>query len=225
MYPIQEYFDAEISSGAYGWNCKPWLNRWRFLEDMEEGIEKEKFMKKATSERNARFLEIYFKNLNKSINKRYRENGFGINFLLFDRHDICSFIEKHSEDEVFYSGLDFKTHITQREDGTYPYPNPNYIVNQLGDVSELRLAGFHMWDCVDKVASTAFEKGISTLVDEDLTEFFHYRCKQDYFRVDNYPNFNPFKNFGDDLFLEHFFEVRKKRKWLLQREDYEDMLV
>jgi hypothetical protein len=58
-----------------------------------------------------------------------------------------------------------------------------------------------MWDCVEKLAKTAYEKGIDVLVDEDLTEFFSERLKDPNFKIDKYPTYNP-REGGDFCFKE-----------------------
>ncbi len=110
--------------------------------------------------------------------------------------------------------MDSQTHRTKREDGTYPYPNQDYILNQLGFPTRLVVAGFHAWDCVEKLARRAYERGISTLIDEDLTEFFVGRFKDKDFRVKTYPTYNARKH--QRSMFEMFMKAREGKPWLWQ---------
>ena len=56
--------------------------------------------------------------------------------------------------------------------GKYPYLNDDFILNQLRGISLLGIAGFHAYDCCEKLFKRAYEQGIDSLVDEDLTQFF-----------------------------------------------------
>lgn len=71
-----------------------------------------------------------------------------------------------------------------------------------------------MWDCVEKLAKRAYEKGLDVLVDEDLTEFFSWRLRDPNFRVDKYSTYNPKKD--GPVFFKNFMEARKQKPWLWQ---------
>jgi len=136
--------------------------------------------------------------------------GMGVN-----KEENVVVIELNQEDKIIYVGMDEKTHCTEQQDGTFPYPNQDYILNQFGKVKILRVGGFHMWDCVEKLAKRAYERGIDVLVDEDLTEFFVSRLRDSDFAVDKYPTYNPSKNNG--WALESFMKAREGRPWLWQQ--------
>lgn len=90
------------------------------------------------------------------------------------------------------------------------------ILNQLNGTSVLRVAGFHLWDCVERLAKRAYEKGIETLVDEDLTELFSFRMLlDDNFDPAKYPTFNPRESCDEESF-RMFMESRKDKPWLWQ---------
>ena len=161
----------------------------------------------------AEFRQKYSRLLNQCIDARYRQDGFKIFYAIFDGHEMSDVIDLRPDDRVICAGLDFKTHTTEKPDGTFPYPDPEYILAQLGDVQVLRVAGFHMWDCVEKLAKCAHEKGIDTLVDEDLTEFFTFRVKQDNLVVDKYPSYNP-RDAEHPRHFERFMQARKEKPWL-----------
>lgn len=160
------------------------------------------------------FRQRYSKLLNSSIDIRYRQNGFGINYLVFDGSSVSDVIELQDSDRLIEVGLDFKTHTTKQSNGEYPYPNQDHILNQLEGTKVIRVAGFHMWDCVEKLAKRAYERELDTLVDEDLTEFFSGRLMDPDFKIDKYPTYNPRKNRG--FMFDMFLEARKNRPWLWQ---------
>lgn len=181
LYPIPEYFNAEIE--RWGW----WAG---------DG-----------------FKEKYSRMLNQCINARYRQKGFEICYAIFDNHKISDIVNLQPDDKIIPVGIDFKTHTTS---DPVVYPNPDVLIAKLGN--PLRVAGFHMWDCVEKVAQRAYEKGIDTLVDEDLTEFFAFKVGwQDSFAIDKYPSYDPRKKYEDDeRGFELFMQARRGKPWLWQ---------
>ena len=138
LYPIPEIINFELG-------CKRWMNV------KEPDLFKQKY----------KLL------LNQCIDLRYRQKGFNINYALFNDTTLSDMIELHESDKILNVGMDFKTHTTKKSDGTYSYPNQDYIINQLGIVKVIRIAGFHMWDCVEKLAKRSYERGLNVLVDED----------------------------------------------------------
>ncbi len=155
------------------------------------------------------FKQKYKSLLNRCIDVRYRQKGFDINYVIFDGSSVSDVIELRETDRIIKVGLDFKTHTTK-----HLYPDPDFILDQLGDVKIIRIAGFHLWDCVEKLARRAYERELDTLVDEDLTELFASRIKDPDFRIDKYPTYNP-RKYGDSMF-EIFMEARRNKPWLWQ---------
>lgn len=182
LYPIPEYFDSRIEVDSYG---------------KEGGIEAFR----------ARYKDL----LNQCIDLRYRKKGFGINYVIFDRHAISDVIELQPADRILNAGIDFSTLKK------YIYPNPDDILNQLGALRILRVAGFHLTDCVEKLAKRAYEKGLDVLVDEDLTQLFGGRMDDDDFKIDEYLSIGPKRSWGASYYF--YIERRKNRPWLWQ--DYE----
>ena len=187
LYPIPEYINHAIEN--YG----------RFEEG---GIE-------AYRQRSMHIL-------NQCIEVRYRQQGFGITYAIFDGHTISDVIELQPLDRIIEVGMEYRTHTTPQPEGSYRYPDPDYILDQMGEMKLIRISGFHMWDCVEKLARRAYERGLDTLVDEDLTEFFTHCLTDENFRVDTYPTYNPRE--GDDSaserWLNHFLDARKDKPWL-----------
>jgi hypothetical protein len=160
------------------------------------------------------FRDTYEFVLNECINERYRKKNFSVNYVVFDGELVYSGIELGHSDNVINAGVDFHTHVTQKK-----YADNNLILEKLkdknGKIQHLRVAGFHMWDCVSKFARTAHEKGMNVLVDEDLTEFFPARMRDKNFRVGRYPAFKP-RERGEEFFRD-FMKARENAPWLWQK--------
>ena len=157
----------------------------------------------------------YKRVLNQAIDLRYRQQEFGINYVIFDGHAISDVIDIQPSDRVIEAGIDFKTHTTKQPDGQYPYPNPDNILDQLNALRILRIGGFHLWDCVDKLAKRAYERGLAVLVDEDLTETLALRLDwDDNLKIDTFPSYDP-RKYGEAAFRS-FMEARKGKPWLWQ---------
>ncbi|MDF1498307.1 MAG: hypothetical protein P1P85_03050 [Patescibacteria group bacterium] len=179
LYPIHQIFNFEINN--YGWSRKGGINAFR---------------------------KIYSNALNQCIDQRYRQNGFGINYVVFDDCIVSDIINLQPEDKTLKAGIDFKIHTTEKT-----YPVPDHILSQFGKATIIRVAGFHMWDCVEKLAKCAYEKEFDVLVDEDLTELFSTRFEREYFRSDKYPTYKPKKQ---GYIFKEFVEARKHRPWFWQ---------
>lgn len=130
--------------------------------------------------------------LNKCIDKRYRENGYQVVFALYPDKEIFG-IDKKENDKVIYTDILFsETSVTDeqgnRKKNFIPrYPNEMWLLKQLGDIDELIVGGYHVMDCVRRVAEVSMKNGINTLVDLDLTDlFFNLYNQKNYFIVDSY---------------------------------------
>jgi len=210
LYPIQEIIDFEINQGMY--MVRDEEKDKKFILDLKGAKSEEEeniIRRKALQEVRAEFRSDYGTILNKCIDLRYRQKGFGINYVVFDGSPVSGLIEFQEADRIINAGLDFKTHTTKQADGRYLYPNSDYILAQLKGTTVIRIAGFHMWDCVEKLARRAYETGLDALVDEDLTEFFTIRFKSPGFELDKYPTYKAGKN-------KRFLQARKGKPWLWQ---------
>lgn len=186
LYPIPQIINFEIEE--HGWH-------------EEGGVEA--------------FRQKYKSALNLCVDIRYRQKDFDINYAIFGDTNVSDVVELKPTDRIIRVGLDFKTHTTKQSNGEYPYPNQDFILNQLGEAKIIRVAGFHMWDCVERLARRAYEREMDVLVDEDLTEFLTDRLRDPNFKIDKFPTYNPGKK--GEIGFKFFMEARRERPWLWQK--------
>lgn len=137
-------------------------------------------------------IEKTLQSLNETINKRYREKGYKIAFALFPDKPMYGIL-KHPEDTVIYADTPFSEFSgidengKEKKDFTPKYPNELLLINQLGNVEQLVIGGYHITSCVKRVGEVSLQKGIDTLVDSDLTDlFFSLYNQEEYFKKDLY---------------------------------------
>lgn len=146
--------------------------------------------------------------LNETIDKRYREKGYQIVFALYPDRELYG-IEQKNGDKIIYTDIPFSEASAYDEKGNEKknfipkYPNERLLIEQLGDIDELVVGGYHFKDCVKRVAEVALQSGINTLVDLDLTDlFFNVYKQKDYFNMENYSperfKSNMINRFGDE---------------------------
>lgn len=130
--------------------------------------------------------------LNETIEKRYRSKGFKVVYALFPDKELYG-IDKKEEDKIIYTDVLFNDvsfideNHNVKKDFIPTYPNEEYLINQLGNVDELVIGGYHAQDCVKKVGTKALEMGINTLVDLDLTDLFFSLYKdEEYYDISCY---------------------------------------
>lgn len=156
--------------------------------------------------------------LNKCIQKRYRANGYQIVFALYPDRNIFG-VTPEENDKIIYTNVTFDEASACDSKGninlTPKYPNEHLLLEQLGDINELVVGGYHATDCVKRVGETALTMGINTIVDLELTDLFFSLYKQeDYFNIEEY---NPlrFKNhmlskskrYGEEFDEKHFNDL------------------
>lgn len=138
--------------------------------------------------------------LNEAIQKRYRDNGFQVVFVLYPDKDIFGILPK-KEDKIIYTDIPFvsaseyKLESIKKNDIEIKYPNEQALISQLGNVQELVVGGYHAQDCVKRVSEVALSNGINTIIDLDMTDlFFNLYRKEDYFCLESYSP-EHFKNY------------------------------
>ena len=146
--------------------------------------------------------------LNDTINQRYREKGYQIVYALYPDKDLYG-LKKSAKDLIVYTDILFSEASAYDENGVKKnnfipkYPNEKLLLEQLGAIDKLVVGGYHVMDCVKRVAEVALSLGIDTLVDLDLTDLFFYVYKQkDFFDIKNYSperiKINMINSFGDE---------------------------
>lgn len=154
----------------------------------------------------SRLHDDSLKVLNETIDKRYRENGYKIVYALFKDKDTYG-IDLRSDDTIIYTDVTYDEAV-----GTYSkpkYADPEYLLNQLGNIDNLVIGGYHSMDCCMKVADYAMKKGINTLVDLELTDLFFNNYESEDFDISKY-NKKAFKRrtldyIGEGVFGESIF--------------------
>ena len=138
--------------------------------------------------------------LNETIQKRYRDNGFQVIFVLYPDKEIYGILPQHG-DSIIYADIPFSKASGYNFDGSEKnkdeiiYPNEQNLINQLGDVEELVIGGYHAQDCVKRVGEVALANGINTIIDLDMTDlFFSLYRQEDYFDLESYSP-ERFKNY------------------------------
>ena len=145
--------------------------------------------------------------LNNTINKRYREKGYQVVYALYPDKELYG-LKKKDEDMIIHTDILFSEASAYDENGNEKtnfvpkYPNEKLLLQQLGSIDELVVGGYHVMDCVKRVAEVALDFGIDTLVDLDMTDlFFNVYKQKDYFNIDNYSparfKTNMINRFGD----------------------------
>lgn len=137
-------------------------------------------------------LEHPFDVLNRTIDKRYRQKGYEIVYAMYPDKKVHG-IHLEKTDKLIYTDITFTEASGYRPDGSEKkeeeivYPSEEHLLYQIGLVDELIIGGYHYSDCVKKVALTAYNSGINTLVDLDLTDlFFSLHNKPNYFNIEEY---------------------------------------
>ena len=158
--------------------------------------------------------------LNECIQKRYRDNGYQVVFALYPDKEIYGITPK-KEDKIIYTDILFSENSAYDENGKVKndfipkYPNEQLLIEQLGQIDELVIGGYHSSDCVQRVGEIALNNGINTIVDLDLTDFFFslYR-KEEYFNIEEYSPkkykeyiFNKAYEEGELFFENHFNQM------------------
>lgn len=104
--------------------------------------------------------------LNKVIDFRYRQKGYQIYYATFpDIRGIELSLEQ--KDKVIKANTPYWSLAYRCR-----YPNEYKLLKHLGETDHLVICGFHLPDCIKKVARAALKNKINTIIDMDLCELF-----------------------------------------------------
>lgn len=135
--------------------------------------------------------------LDECIQKRYRDNGYQVVYVLYPDKQMFGIIPKE-EDRIIYTDILFSENSAidenrnTKKDFIPKYPNVQLLITQLGDIEELVIGGYHFSNCVKRVGEMALNMGINTVVDLDLTDLF--------FTLYNQEGYLDFKEYNPEKF-------------------------
>ena len=142
------------------------------------------------------FSKEEIKLLNQAIDLRYRQKGYQIYYAIFP--DIKeSILSLDSKDTIIKTNTSYWV-LAYR----FRYPNEYKLLKHLGKIDKLVICGFHLPDCIKKVARVAVENKINTMVDMDLSELFPRISAKYSFEVDNYNEEITRKSLKEETSLE-----------------------
>lgn len=123
-------------------------------------------------------LENFSRNVNRLIQERYRKQAFQICWLFFAQNHNRKLPDTEKSDplfEILPEDWKISSGITQRELFQCCYPSADQILDHFKESTQLVLGGFHLYDCVERIARRAHRKSMPVSVDEDLTDDFAFR--------------------------------------------------
>jgi hypothetical protein len=156
------------------------------------------------------FPDQYAARLKECIDARYRQHEYRVAWARFPDLPISALAPVENNDIIISASITFKRHTMEQRAG-YEYPSVGRLFVQLPHISSLRVGGFHLWDCVQRVARHAYAAGIHTIVDEDLTEISATRLFQQGIDIARFTPPEPIPSFYDQ-----FIESRKDKPWMAQ---------
>ena len=127
--------------------------------------------------------------LNECVQRRYRENGFQIIYVLYPDKELYG-LDFKDGDKIIYTDIlfsDFRNNIKDKDNPSLKYPNEKLIIESLGNVHKLVIGGYHYSDCVKRIGEMSIRFGIDTLIDLDLTDLFFTLYRNPlYFKIEEY---------------------------------------
>ncbi len=163
--------------------------------------------------------------LNHLIDCRYRQLGYTVYWVLAgkpeslmapDLSQLEPLVKTGPTDVFISSGVPYGVEDKWR------YGRTRDVLAQLPSrITDLKVGGFHQWDCVNRIARAAYVRGLPVLVDEHLTD--HFFCFHGLGDLIPDTCDYTFAGFGhverwarDPMTLEHIRHMRKRRPWFAQ---------
>ncbi len=161
MYPIFTYADGDSHiRKANALYLSKWRRLWQSALDLSKGEFRDRFrlINKLIEEYRGQDHRVYWGVFSDPKNKSK-----------VGPKSISDIFEVREEDKTLPVGVTAEELIHD-----YKYPNEQYILNQMPNLSSLVLGGFHETDCVSRIAVQAGKIGIPTKIDRFLTEHFFW---------------------------------------------------
>lgn len=137
--------------------------------------------------------------LDKTIDKRYRQKGYEIVFVLEPNTQVYGLTVCEEDATIYYvTGLNYYT------PGDY-----GKLFDSIGQVDELVVSGHRSLGYVKEFAGYAINSGIDTSVDLELTENFFYDCGSESFNMDEY-NLEKYKR--KSIYSDPIFRFNRRKK-------------
>lgn len=116
------------------------------------------------------------------IDARYRQQDYQVHWAAFkeeqsdapDMDVVPAYVDIRDEDCVLVADV-----TTAELNEAEIYGDPDKILDQVVPVDDLVIGGFHLYDCVDRLASRAWERDLDPFVDEETTEGLFYTLAVD----------------------------------------------
>lgn len=114
--------------------------------------------------------------LNEIVNRRYRNRDYDVSWVMFgcsgdettpDMSTKAQEIDIYPNDKIISAGISFVRHRDEKV-----YPDNAYLLEQIANPKKLVIGGFHQWDCVNRLAESAYLGGLDVFVDENTTDVY-----------------------------------------------------
>ncbi len=174
--------------------------------------------------------QTVLRRLNEIIDKRYRQKDYRIFWLMFcldeiardkpNTTGICPAVKISPKDQIISCGVTQDETIVDREDlrPSIRFDPANVIAQLPTTVADLKIGGYHQWDCVNRMAQATHEQGLPTLVDEDTTDFYFSKISRG-IEIPDHHDYT-IRDFGlENLpthLLNHAIRLRAGRPWFAQ---------
>ncbi|MCL2586994.1 MAG: hypothetical protein FWE31_02010 [Firmicutes bacterium] len=160
--------------------------------------------------------------LDEAIRRRYKEKGYDFAVARYKNSEINI---GEPSDKIIDANITFQQ-STPYYTENWEYADFQAIASSLAPdlYEQIRVGGYHCFDCVQKLAVLLYERNPSTIIDTDLTEFFpnrattlnrpksqklqelHYEVNPNF----DFENYIPEKTFEEILSTaSHVFEFRQ----------------